>query len=149
MFSRYTPSLAIAMLLLATGEASALEVLKVFKTQPATTWRDSATLEVSVVGSGFGLDSVVRFLVSGTDDNGGISVKRSRLLSSGEVLALVEIDASVTPGKFDVEVQNGSGGKARAKGAFSVEPYSWSARFGCTGAEAWRRRVPCRRGTIY
>jgi hypothetical protein len=148
MYYRHTSILAVALLSLAAGNTSGLEILKVVKTQPASAWRDSATLEVAISGSGFGLDSVVRFLVAGTDDDGGISVKRAKLLSSQEVLTLVEIDALAKPGEFDVEVQDGTGRKARARSVFVIKPYSWSERFGCTGAESWRRRIPCRRGAI-
>jgi hypothetical protein len=124
------------------------EPLLVVKTQPASVWREEAKLEVAILGNGLRANSVIRFLVPGTDKLGGIIVTGVRFLSSRELVALVRIESSVVPGAFDIEVQDASGEKARAERAFVVEPYSWAGRFSCTGAESWRRRIPCRRGAI-
>jgi len=130
------------------GHARA-DSLSVTKSDPSQVWRNSTMLNVAVIGSGFTTDSVVRFLVAGGDEFGGISVDSMRFLSPGELVAHVKIDSAVVPGAFDIEVQDALGEKARATSAITVKPYTWAARFGCTGAEPWRRRIPCRRGTIY
>lgn len=123
--------------------------LQVLGLDPAHVMREVATVEVKVRGSGFRGDPAVSFLIAGTDDSGGVMVKRVKRLNAQELSVLVAIDSAVVPGMFDVEVRDASGSRAKGKGALFVEPYSWAARFGCTGAESWRRRIPCKRGTIY
>jgi len=120
----------------------------IFAIEPNSTWREAATLEVVVSGSEFGIDSAIRFLVTGTDDVGGIVVNRVLFKSPKEVIAVLEVSSSAVLGAYDVEVRNTLGGASRARRVFVVEPYSWAGRFGCTGAESWRRRIPCRRGAI-
>ena|SRR5688572_26673059 len=133
---------------LAFAATAGADGLRVIKSQPASAWREAATLEVTVFGSGFGVDSAIRFLVAGTDQLGGLLVNGVRFKSSSELIASVEIDSTAVPGAFDIEVQDGLGETTRAKSVFLVEPYAWAERFGCSGAESWRQRIPCRRGTI-
>ena len=144
---RRWPFAILASALAFVGHAE-IDAMRVIKTQPTSAWREPATLSVTIVGSGFDVDSVIRFIVAGTDELGGIVVKGMRFVSSTELVAVVEIEPEVVAGAFDVEVRDALGDKARAKSAFVVEPYSWADRFGCSGAESWRRRIPCRRGTI-
>jgi hypothetical protein len=120
----------------------------VFAIEPNSAWREATTLKVVVLGGGFGVDSTIRFLVAGTDKLGGIVVNRVRLESPTKLIAELDLSTSGVPGAYDVEVSNTLGGTTRAKRAFVIEPYSWAARFGCSGAESWRRRIPCRRGAI-
>lgn len=123
--------------------------LRVVDLSPPHVVREVATLEFRVLGSGFRGDPVVSFLVANTDNSGGVMVKRVKRLNAQELSVLVAIDSAVVPGMFDVEVRDASGSRAKGKSVLFVEPYSWAARFGCTGAESWRRRIPCKRGTIY
>lgn len=125
------------------------DALRVITTHPASAWRELADMEVVIHGSGFQSDSSVAFLVSGTDEQGGVTVTQLRISGPHQLIAHVRIDASATPGAFDIQVQNSSGHTVRAAKAFVIEPYTWAGRFGCTGAESWRRRIPCKRGTIY
>lgn len=57
----------------------------------------------------------------------------------------VEIDLAAASGTLDVVVGDVRAATTRGKRASPVEPYSG---FGCIGAESWRRRIPCKRGTI-
>jgi hypothetical protein len=126
------------------AEADALEIVT---TQPKNVRREVARLEVIVVGTGFGVNPSVRFLIAGSDNLGGVVVNTVRLQSPTELIAVVDIDPAAAPGAYDIEVRGASGDKARTRNALVVEPYSWATRFGCSGAESWRRRVPCRRGS--
>ncbi len=147
--------LAAAMLL--TGNASgqdaagdsAMAGLRILAIEPAHVLRDAATLEVKVTGSGFGANPSVKFMQAGTQHPGGIVVRRAHALNPRQLILMVEIDRSVVPGTYDIGIRNAGGSVTLGKKLFLVEPYSWAARFGCTGAESWRRRIPCRRGTIY
>jgi hypothetical protein len=85
--------------------------------EPARVMRDAATVQVKIVGREFGADAAVKFLATGT----------------------------VIPGLYDVELAGSDGVVTRGSRLFFIEPYSWAARFGCTGAESSRRRIPCRR----
>jgi hypothetical protein len=124
-------------------------VLQVLKVSPVSVPQKAAKLDISILGDGFSAKPVVKLFPAGTDKLHGISVSRVTFVNPRELIAHVEIDVSVAPGEFDIEVQDAAGGRVLGKRAFLVEPYSWSARFGCTGAEVWRRRIPCKRGTIY
>jgi hypothetical protein len=143
---RLTAAAALTSLIcIGTTAAGHLQVIRIM---PASAWHRPATLTIAVVGSGFQDNSAIRFLVAGTDKLGGIRVNRVRYLSPQELVALVNVEQSVVPGEFDVEIQDANGGVTRAKKAFVIEPYSWSERFGCSGAESWRRQIPCRRGVV-
>jgi hypothetical protein len=130
------------------ASSASADAMQVSRIEPNHAWRETATLEVNVFGTGFVPGSILRFVVAGTDNPGGIRVDQVRVSSPRELVARIKLDASAVPGEFDVEVVESAGVMTRAKSVFIVEPYSWSARFGCTGAETWRRRVPCRRGFV-
>lgn len=140
----------VAMVIGVTCTLDAMaDVLRISNVEPGHVMRKAATFEMTIFGSGFSADTAIKFFLAGTEEPGGIAVKRVKLLGSQELVATVELDSSVAPGHFDVEISGNRGDKARGKSLLLVEPYSWAARFGCTGAESWRLRIPCKRGTKY
>jgi hypothetical protein len=124
------------------------DALQISEVEPAHVWRETETLEIAIIGRGFDARAAIRFLLAGTDSLGGIAVERVKILSSKELVATVVMEPGVTPGYFDVEISGNKGETVRGNSLLLVEPYSWAARFGCTGAESSRRRIPCRRGAI-
>ena len=154
---RHLPLVTLVAAMLLTRNASgqdavgnsAMAALRILAIEPAHVLRDAATFEVKVTGNGFRANPSVRFMHAGTQHPGGIVVRRAHALNLRQLTLMVEIDRSVVPGTYDIEIRNADGGVTLGRKLFLVEPYSRAARFGCTGAESWRRRIPCRRGTIY
>ena len=103
-------------------------------------------LEVTITGSDFGTDSGVRFLVTGTDDPGGVTVKRVAYQSATKLVALIQVSASVALQYFDIEIQLANGETARGDKLFVVTQATAANTFGRTGAEMWRRRASCKKG---
>lgn len=102
----------------AYAEPQALQVLEV---SPGSVPQEAAKLDISVFGDGFSAMPVDTLFPAGTDKLHGISVSRVTFVSPRELIAHIEIDASVPPGEFDIEVQDAAGGKVRVKRAFLVE----------------------------
>ena len=139
----------LAVIVSVVGMQDAIaDELRISKVEPAHVMREAATLEVAILGGGFNAATAVRFLLTGTSDPGGITVRRVKLVDPRKLVATVEIDSKVAPGYFDVQIGGEQRDEVRGRSLLLVEPYSWSARFGCSGAETWRLRIPCKRGKV-
>jgi len=68
--------LSLFLLVLAPIGAAWAQV-KVTAADPATTYQGTVSLDVTISGSGFDSTATPTFLVSGTTDTGGISVRKT------------------------------------------------------------------------
>lgn len=100
-------SILLALLLLAAFTASAQDIT-VTSADPAETEQGTLSLVVKIAGSNFGKDSKVDFLVSGTTDPGGITVKSVKYRNPKSLEATIDVapDAQ-TRNRFDIRVQSG------------------------------------------
>lgn len=113
-------SILLALLLLAAFTASAQDIT-VTSADPAETEQGTLSLVVKIAGSNFGKDSKVSFLVSGTTDPGGITVKSVKYRNPKSLEATIDVapDAQ-TQNRFDIRVQAG-GRTGKGTELFSVK----------------------------
>lgn len=100
-------SILLALLLLAAFTASAQDIT-VTSADPAEAEQGTLSLVVKIAGSNFGKDSKVSFLVTGTTDPGGITVKSVKYRNPKSLEATIDVapDAQ-TKNRFDIRVQSG------------------------------------------
>src|SRR5688572_450057 len=80
---------------------------------PASTIQGTLSLDVAVSGSGFDNSAAVKFLVTGTSDTGGVTVKKVTFGSSKKLIATIDVAESAVVNKFDIEVILSQGRKGK------------------------------------
>ncbi len=73
---------------------------------PSSAEQETLDLEVTVTGDNFGKDSEVKFLVTGTTEEGGIRVKNVKSLGPQKLKVTVDVDADAVVDDFDIEVMS-------------------------------------------
>ncbi|HET7204630.1 MAG TPA: hypothetical protein VFI92_14805 [Steroidobacteraceae bacterium] len=102
------------------GRVSA-QVVQVSSADPSTTTQGTVSLEVTINGSGFDNGSLVKFLVTGTTDPGGITVRNVVFRNSKRLVATIDVADTAAVTKFDIEVTTTSGRKGKGTTLFSVQ----------------------------
>ncbi len=111
---------ALVVLLLAPVGVTLAQV-KVTAATPASTYQGTVDLDVVVNGSGFDSTAKVQFLVSGTINPGGVSVKKVVFKNSGELVATIDVDAAASIANFDIIVKLDSGRKGKGTTLFTIQ----------------------------
>ena len=88
---------------------------------PATAPQGTVSLDVTVSGSGFDSSAAVAFLVTGTTNPGGITVKKVSVKGPKKLIATIDIADTAIVDKFDIEVTLSSGRKGKGTTLFSVQ----------------------------
>ncbi|MGB5162449.1 MAG: hypothetical protein WBO69_04760 [Thermoanaerobaculia bacterium] len=73
---------------------------------PSSAEQETLDLEVTVTGDNFGKDSVVEFLVTGTENPGGIEVKKVKSLGPQKLKVTVDVEADAVVDDFDIRVMS-------------------------------------------
>ena len=94
--------------------------VKVTAATPASTQQGTVSLDVTVDGSGFNGTAKPRFLVTGTTDTGGITVRKVVVKSSNQLVATIDVADTAVVNKFDIEVTLDSGRKGKGTTLFTV-----------------------------
>jgi len=95
--------------------------IKVTAATPASTYQGTLSLDVVVNGSGFDNTAKVQFLVSGTTNPGGVTVKKVTFHNSGEVVATIGVADTANIANFDIVVMLDSGRKGKGTTLFAVK----------------------------
>jgi hypothetical protein len=120
---------ALIRILFLTLVASLLGVLHpaVSQAQVAVTSADppsapqgTISLDVTVAGSGFDSSAQVDFLVTGTTNPGGISVKKVKVNGPKKLIATIDVAESAVVEKFDIQVRLSGGRKGKGTSLFAV-----------------------------
>ena len=118
------PSLTTALLALVMLAAAPVGLtqaqVRATAATPASTPQGTIGLDVTVDGSGFNSTAKPRFLVTGTTDTGGITVKKVVVKSSTQLVATIDVADTAVVNKFDIEVTLDSGRKGKGTTLFSV-----------------------------
>ena len=96
--------------------------VKVTAATPASTYQGTVSLDVVVNGSGFDNTAKVQFLVSGTTNPGGVTVKKVVFRNSGEVVATIDVADTANIANFDIVVMLSDGRKGKGTTLFAVQP---------------------------
>jgi hypothetical protein len=94
--------------------------VKVTAAAPASTYQGTVGLDVVVSGSGFDSTAEVQFLVSGTINPGGVTVKKVLFNNPSELVATIDVDAMANITNFDIIVKLDSGRKGKGTTLFAV-----------------------------
>jgi hypothetical protein len=120
MSNRFT-SWLVAVLLLALGPVGAAWAqVSVTAADPSSAPQGTVSLDVTISGNGFDSSAAVTFLVSGTSDTGGITVKKVLVRGSKKLVATIDVADSAVVNKFDIEVTLSSGRKGKGTTLFTV-----------------------------
>src|SRR5262245_54812657 len=78
--------------------------VQVTSADPSSTVQGTLSLDVTVNGNGFDSSAQVKFLVTGTADQGGITVKKVVVKGPKRLVATIDVADSAAVAKFDIEV---------------------------------------------
>ena len=116
---RFLPALALALFCAIPSTDAQSQVL-VTSADPASAPQGTISLDVTVNGNGFDSTAAVNFLVTGTTNPGGITVKKVAVRGSKKLIATIEIAATAVVTNFDIEVQLSGGRKGKGTSLFAV-----------------------------
>jgi len=111
----------VALVLALLPVTYAASPVTVTAADPASTIQGTLSLDVAVSGSGFDNSAAVKFLVTGTSDAGGVTVKKVTFSSSKKLIATIDVADTAVVNKFDIEVALSSGRKGKGTTLFAVQ----------------------------
>lgn len=123
--ARILLALLITVASLTPAQAQDVEVTSA---NPNTALQGTTGLDVEISGSGFDSSAQVEFLVTGTEDPGGITVTNIRVRGPKKIIATIDVAETADVGSFDIEVSLISNGRrGRGTTLFSVQQQPGSA----------------------
>ena len=112
---------ALALILWALMPVSAAQAqVAVTSADPAAAPQGTISLDVTISGSGFDSSATVDFLVTGTTNPGGITVKKVVLRGSKKLIATIDVADTAVVDKFDIAVTLSGGRKGKGTSLFAV-----------------------------
>ena len=87
---------------------------------PPAAEQGTVNLDVVIGGKNFKKGAVARFLVTGTEDPGGITVNSTTFKGQGQLIANITVVDGAPISKFDIEVVNTSGRRGKGIELFAV-----------------------------
>jgi hypothetical protein len=111
---------AVALLVFAPlGIANAQ--VTVTAADPSAAPQGTLSLDVTITGNGFDSTAQVDFLVTGTTNPGGITVRKVSVKGSKRLVATIDIADTAVVDKFDIEVRLSNGRKGKGTTLFTVQ----------------------------
>jgi hypothetical protein len=98
---------------------------------PSSTLQGTVSLDVEIAGSGFDSSAQVDFLVTGTTNPGGITVKKVVARGSKKLIATIDVAEDATATDFDVQVTLSGGRKGKGITLFKVQAKVTNANDPC------------------
>jgi Tol biopolymer transport system component len=95
--------------------------VKVTSANPDAAPQGTVSLDVAIGGSGFNSSAAVKFLVTGTSNPGGITVKKVVFKGAKSLTATIDVADDAVVDKFDIEVTLSSGRKGKGTTLFTVQ----------------------------
>jgi len=120
----------IALLALVATPAAAQPPVAVTAATPASGEQDTIGLVVKITGKNFSQGARADFFRSGTSDPAGIAVQSTRVVSSTEAEATLNIDGAAALSTFDIRVTNTNGRSGKGSDLFTV--VEKGNKVGCT-----------------
>lgn len=112
---------ASCMLLMLGPVATSHADVTVTAADPTEAPQGTVSLDVTISGNGFDSSAQVQFLVAGTTNPGGITVRKVSVRGSKKLIATIDIADTATVAKFDIEVALSSGRKGKGSTLFTVQ----------------------------
>ena len=109
----------LVVCLLGAGVAYAQKV-QVKSADPSEAEQGTVNLDVTISGNGFDNGSNATFLVSGSENPGGVTVHNTQFVNSRKLVANITIDEGAVIGGFDIEVTTARGRRGKGNTLFKV-----------------------------
>jgi hypothetical protein len=119
------PRVVAVLALVAFGvlpSASAQDIV-VTSAEPPEAEQATVNLDVTIIGSGFAKGAGAAFLVTGTENPGGITVNRTTFVNTKKLIANIDVAETAVIGSFDIEVTS-KGRTGKGIDLFSVKELS-------------------------
>jgi hypothetical protein len=87
---------------------------------PPSAPQGTVSLDVTIKGNNFKRGAVSRFVLTGTTNPGGVTVKKTTFVNRTELRANIDIADTAELSKFDIEVQNSDGRTGKGIELFTV-----------------------------
>jgi uncharacterized delta-60 repeat protein len=100
--------------------AAFAQTIQVTSATPATGEQGTDNLTVTIKGKGFKSGATALFFKTTTTEPAGVTVKSTQLVSSTQLVAIVDIADNAAISKFDIQVANTDGRMGTGTGRFSV-----------------------------
>jgi uncharacterized delta-60 repeat protein len=107
------------------------QTVQVLSADPPSAAQGTVNLNVLIKGKGFKNGALAKFLVTGTDDPGGIKVNSTTFVSSTSVTANIDVTDMAVLSKFDIQVMNRDGRGGKGTELFSVTQKGGSQQAAC------------------
>jgi hypothetical protein len=126
----------VALFALALGPIGLAHAqVKVTSADPASAIQGTVSLDVTVNGSGFDSTAKAKFFVTGTSETGGITVRKTVVKGTKQIIATIDVADAAVVNKFDIEVTLSSGRKGKGTTLFTVLKKAVAGLDPCVGAE--------------
>jgi hypothetical protein len=119
-FGKISSVLAVALLTIASHWVAAASPIQVTAADPASAAQGTLSLDVAVSGNGFDSSAAVAFLVTGTTNLGGITVKNVKVTGPKKLIATIDVADSAVLANFDIQVTQSGGRKGKGTSLFAV-----------------------------
>jgi hypothetical protein len=111
----------ITILLATVPIGTARAEVTVTSVTPSSALQGTVSLDVEIAGSGFDSSAQVDFLVTGTTNPGGITVKKVVARGSKKLIATIDVAEDAIATDFDIEVTLSGGRKGKGITLFKVQ----------------------------
>lgn len=118
-FKHCWPALLIVMVAF-VGNLPAVAQIQVTSTNPDAAPQGTVNLNVTISGSGFKKGAKARWVVSGTTNQGGVTVNSTTFNGSTSLTANITVASNATLSGYDVLVTNTDGRTGKGTDAFTV-----------------------------
>ena len=115
-----TGLIVAAAALLASLHVEAAPPIQVTAADPTSAPQGTLSLDVTVSGSGFDSSAAVSFLVTGTTNPGGITVKNVKVTGPKKLVATIDVADAAAIANFDIQVTQSGGRKGKGTSLFAV-----------------------------
>jgi hypothetical protein len=111
---------ALAVVSLGPLPSALAQTITVDSANPAEAEQGTVNLDVTITGSGFAKGARAAFLVTGTENPGGIIVNRTTFVNSKQLIANIDVAVDAVVSRFDIKV-TASGRTGKGIDCFSVK----------------------------
>ncbi len=118
---RSTHIFVLGLLVLAFAGTAQAQDVQVNSANPNSAEQGTVDLNVEIAGTGFDKSAAVEFLVTGTTNPGGITVKKVKVRGSKKIIVTIDVDAGAEVADFDIEVRLSNGRKGKGTTLFKVQ----------------------------
>ena len=120
VFGRFVAVLSVALMATTSHWVAAAPPIQVTAADPTSATQGTLSLDVTVSGSGFDSSAAVSFLVTGTTNPGGITVKNVKVTGPKKLVATIDVAEAAAIANFDIQVTQSGGRKGKGTSLFAV-----------------------------